>query len=67
MSEEEADLEVFPDAHSSVSFPGEAEAPAEASSSPSPAGALSSNIHGSEARITEATCSSPLKHLGPFV
>ena len=59
VSEEEADLDVFPDAPSSVSFPGEAEAPAEAGSSPSPAGAFPSNLHGSEARITKATRSSP--------
>ena len=63
--EEEADLDVFPDAPSSVPFPGEAEAPAEAGSSPSPAEALPSNLHGSEARITEATRSSPSK-LRPF-
>ena len=59
MSEEEVDLKVFPDAPSSVPFPGEAEAHAEAGSSPSPVGALPSDLHGSEAYIIEATRSSP--------
>ena len=59
VSKNEADLEVFPDAPSLVPFPGEAEALAEAGSSPSPARALPSDLHGSEAL--------PLKHLGPFV
>ena len=40
MSEKEADLEVFPNAPSSVPFPREVEAPTEAGSSPSPAEAL---------------------------
>ena len=48
---------MFPDDPSLVPFPGEAEVPVEASSSPSPA--LPSNLHGSEARIYEATRSSP--------
>ena len=59
ISEDEADPEVFFDAPSSVPFPGEAEVPAEAGSSPSPVGALPSNLHGSEARTTEATRSTP--------
>ena len=57
--EDEADLEVFLEAPSLVSFLGEAEASTEAGSSPSPAGALPSDLHGSEARIIEATRSSP--------
>ena len=57
VSEEEADLEVFLDAPSSVPFPGEAEAPAEAGSSPSLA--FPFDLHSSEARIAEATRSSP--------
>ena len=59
VSEDEVDPEVFPDARSSVPFPGEAEAPAEASFSPSPVGALPYDLHASEARTTEATHSSP--------
>ena len=59
MSKEEVNVEVFLDAPISVPFPGEAEAPAEAGSSPSPGGALPSDLHGSEARINEATRSSP--------
>ena len=50
---------MLPDAPSSVPFPREAEAPAEVGSSPSPARALPSDLHGSEARTTEATYSSP--------
>ena len=61
VSEDEADPEVFLDAPSSVPFLREAETPTEASSSPSPVGALPSDLHGSEARITEATRSSPSK------
>ena len=57
--EDEADLEVFSDAPSSVPLPGEAEAPAEDGSSPSPVGALPSDLHSSEARTTEAACGSP--------
>ena len=56
---DEADPEVFSDAPSSVPLPGEAEAPAEAGSSPSPAGALLSDPHSSEARMTKAARSSP--------
>ena len=59
VSEEEADLEVFPDAPSSVPFLREVEAPTEAGSSPSPTGALPSDLHSSKARIIEATRSSP--------
>ena len=51
---------MFLDAPCSVPFLGEAEAPAEAGSSPSPAGALPSNLQGSEAHTTENTRSSPL-------
>ena len=50
---------MFPDAPSSVPFPREVEAPAEAGSSPSPVGAFPSDLHGSEARTSEATRSSP--------
>ena len=59
VSEDKANLKVFPDAPSSVPFPGEAEAPVEAGSSSSPTGALPSDLHGSEARTIEATRSSP--------
>ena len=41
---------MFSDAPSSIPLPGGAEAPAEAGSSPWPAGALPSDLHGSEAR-----------------
>ena len=59
VSEDEADPEVFPDAPSLVSFPGEAEAPTEAGSSPSHVGALPYDLHGLEACTTDATRSSP--------
>ena len=59
ISEGEADPEVFPDAPSSIPFPGEAEALVEAGSSPSPTGALPFDLQGLEARTTEATRSSP--------
>ena len=59
VSEDEADLEVFYEAPNSVPFPNEAETPAEASISPSPAVALPFDSHGSEARITKAARSSP--------
>ena len=59
ISKDEADPEVFPDAPSSVPFHGEAEAPVEAGSSPSPVGALPYDLHSSEARTIEATRSSP--------
>ena len=59
VSEDEADPEVFFEAPSSVPYLGEAETSAEAGSSPSPAGALPSDSHGSEARITKAARSSP--------
>ena len=51
--------EVFSEAPSSVPYPGEVETPVEASSSPSPAGALPSDSHDSEARTTKAARSSP--------
>ena len=56
--EDEADPEVLSDTPSSVPLPSEAEGPIEASSSPSPAGALPSDLHGSEDRTTEAAHSS---------
>ena len=59
VSEDEADPEVFFEAPISVPYLGEAETPAEAGSSPSPVGALPSDSHGSEARITKAARSSP--------
>ena len=59
VSEDEEEPEVFPDAPDSVPFPEEAEVPAEAGSSPSPAGVLPSNLHSSEAYTVEATRSSP--------
>ena len=49
VSEDEADPEVFSEAPSSVPYPGEAETPTEAGSSPSPVGALPSDSHGSKA------------------
>ena len=59
VSEDEADPEVFPNALNLVPFPREAEAPAEAGSSPSPAGALPYDLHSSKACTTKATRSSP--------
>ena len=59
VSEDEADPEVFTNAPNSVPFLEEAEAPVEAGSSPSLAGALPSYLHGSKARTTKATHSSP--------
>ena len=60
VSDEEVDPEVLSDTLSSVPLPGEAEILAEASSSPSPAGALPSDRHDLEARTTEdARGSSP--------
>ena len=59
VSEDEANLEAFPDAPSSVLFLGEAEASTEAGSSSSSSRALPSDLHGSEARTTEVTRSSP--------
>ena len=50
---------MFSNAPSSVPFPGEAEAPAEAGSSLSHAGALPSDLHSPEARTIKATRSSP--------
>ena len=60
ISKDEANPKVFPNAPSSGLFPGEAEAPSKAGSSPSPTGALHSDLHGSEAHTTKATRSSPL-------
>ena len=54
VSKDEADPGVFSDTPSSVPLLGEAEVPAEASSLLSPARASPSDLHGSEARITEA-------------
>ena len=59
ISKDEADPKVFSDTPSSVPLPGETEAPAEAGSSPSPAKALPSDLHGSDARTTGADRSSP--------
>ena len=59
ISKDEADLEVFSDAPSSVRLPGEVKTPAKASSSLSPTGALPSDLQGSEAHTTEVTRSSP--------
>ena len=59
VSEDEADPEVFSEAPNSVPFPGEDETPAEASSSPSPAGALPFDSHGSKALTTKPARSSP--------
>ena len=56
--DDEVDPEVFYDTSNSVPLLGEAEIPAEAGSSPSPAGALPSDTHGLEARTTEAGRSS---------
>ena len=54
VSKDETDPEVFYNTPSSVPLHGEAEIPAEAGSSPSPIGALPSNMHDLEARITKA-------------
>ena len=65
--EEEAEESVFEDeanpgvlsiTPSSVPFPGEAEVPAEAGSPLSPVGASPSDLHGLEARTSEAARSS---------
>ena len=56
--DEEVDPEVLSDTPSSVPLPGEADIPAEAGSSPSPAGALPFDTHSLEARTTEAARSS---------
>ena len=52
--EDEADLGVFSNTPSFAPLRGEAEVPAEAGSLLSSTGASSSNLHGSEARTTEA-------------
>ena len=49
---------MFSNTPNSVPFPGEAEVPAEAGSPLSPVGALLSDLHGLEARTTEASHSS---------
>ena len=59
ISEDEPDPKVFCEAPSLVPYPGEAETLVKAGSSPWPVGALPSDSHGSEARTTEAACSSP--------
>ena len=56
--EDEAYPGVFSDTPSSVPFPGEVKVPAEAGSSLSLTGASPSDLHGLEARTTEAACSS---------
>ena len=58
VSDDEVDPEVFSDTPSSVPLPGEAKTPVEACSSPSPVGALPSDMHSLEARTTEAAHSS---------
>ena len=54
----EEDLEVLSDTPSLVPLPSEAEIPAKASSSPSPAGALPSDTHDLGARTIVAARSS---------
>ena len=54
ISKDEADPEVFSDTSSSVPLPSEAEIPAVAGSSPSPARALPSDTHDLEVRTIEA-------------
>ena len=61
VSEDEADIEVFSEAPSSVPFPSEVETPVEASFSPSPAVALPFDSHGLEACTNKAARSSPSK------
>ena len=57
--EDEADPGVFSDTPSSVPLPCEVEVPAEAGSPPSPAWASPSDLHGLEARTTEAVRTLP--------
>ena len=52
--EDEADPGMFSDAPSSVPLPDDPEIPSEADSPTSPVGALPSDSHSLEARITEA-------------
>ena len=59
ISEDEADPEVSSDTPSLVPLPGEVKVPTGASSPLPPVEASPSNLHGLEARTTEATCSSP--------
>ena len=58
VSEDEADPRVLYDTPSSIPFPSEAEVPVEAGSPLSPTGALPSDLHGLEARTSEAVRSS---------
>ena len=58
VSNDEVDPEVFSNTPSSVPLPDEAKIPVEAGFSPSPAGALPSDMQGLEARTTEAARSS---------
>ena len=58
VSKDEADPEVFSDTPNSVPPPDEAEIPTEVGSVPLPAGASPFNLHGLEARTTEAARSS---------
>ena len=64
--EDKSDPRVFSDTPSSVPLPGEAEVPAEASSPPSLAGALPSDLHDLEARTTKAARSSTSNILAPL-
>ena len=59
VSEDEADPGVSSDTSSSAPLPGEVEVPAGAGSPLPPAGASPFNLHGLEARTTEAARSSP--------
>ena len=56
--EDEADLGVLSDTLSSVPFPSEVKVPIKAGSPVSPPGASPSNLHGLEARTSEAARSS---------
>ena len=58
VSEDEGDPSVFSDTPSSVPLPGEAKVPVEAGSPLSPTGASPSDLHGLEARASEAAYSS---------
>ena len=59
ISKDEADPGVFSDTPNSVPLPGEAEVPARAGYPLSPAWTSPSDLHGLEARTTEAARSSP--------
>ena len=58
VSEDEADPGVFSDTPNSVPLPGEAEVPTKTDSPLLPVGASPSDLHGLEARTTEAAYSS---------